>query len=278
MNMFCITDGRVKRTVWAFTLIELLVVVSIIALLVAILMPALGKARQQAQSLVCKTNLRTIGQAELIYAAENNDKLAPIRSDTPKNYGLFWAAILWAQFWEESIPTMNDYFSRPPIEHPGWLTCPSQKRFGDGNTWDEFTWSDLRFEVPPVYPWWLQYICYARNITGQGYYQPTAGHNTPSANLSKIKSPSDVAASADSFYVNFYGPDNTRVHTDKYLADGVTLRPPFSGSEPGGRQVEYRHDNGNGLNVLLWDGHVAPVINSIVDSFRLDPETSGVGN
>lgn len=55
-----------------FTLIELLVVVSIIALLVSILLPALGKAREQARLVLCQTNLRAIGLASMVYAEAHN--------------------------------------------------------------------------------------------------------------------------------------------------------------------------------------------------------------
>lgn len=55
----------------AFTLVELLVVIGIIAVLVSILMPALSKVRQSAQSLTCSTNIRTMVQATLAYAADN---------------------------------------------------------------------------------------------------------------------------------------------------------------------------------------------------------------
>ena len=56
-----------------FTLVELLVVISIIALLVAILLPALNKARQQAQATVCLANLHQMGLAVLMYADQWDD-------------------------------------------------------------------------------------------------------------------------------------------------------------------------------------------------------------
>ncbi len=58
-----------------FTLIELLVVISIIALLVAILMPALSKARQQATGAVCLLNEKSMLTGWLMYAEENDEKI-----------------------------------------------------------------------------------------------------------------------------------------------------------------------------------------------------------
>ena len=74
--------GSPQDKVWCFvrrkngfTLIELLVVIAIIALLVSILVPTLGTARELARATSCMTHLRAIGMATHLYAQDNNDWL-----------------------------------------------------------------------------------------------------------------------------------------------------------------------------------------------------------
>jgi len=71
-----------------FTLIELLVVVAIIALLIAILLPSLGRAREQANRTTCQANVGGNAKAMAVYAADNNDQYPTVTAGSIGTVGL----------------------------------------------------------------------------------------------------------------------------------------------------------------------------------------------
>jgi prepilin-type N-terminal cleavage/methylation domain-containing protein/prepilin-type processing-associated H-X9-DG protein len=73
----------------AFTLIELLVVIAVIAVLMAILMPALGRAREQGKRISCLSNVKQLTMAWILYADDNDDKV------TYANTGLSYAWVVY---------------------------------------------------------------------------------------------------------------------------------------------------------------------------------------
>ncbi len=125
----------------AFTLIELLVVIAIIATLAALLLPALGRAKESGRATGCLSNLRQVGIALQLYVGENNNRL----------------------------PSMSDIYPGVPNVHPGpdqvlsnqlgnlkVLACPSDRWPSDkalpfppkgptffGQTGCSYSWNDF---------------------------------------------------------------------------------------------------------------------------------------
>jgi prepilin-type N-terminal cleavage/methylation domain-containing protein/prepilin-type processing-associated H-X9-DG protein len=95
------TIGRIflktrGRGVAAFTLIELLVVIAVIGIMAALLLPALAKTKEQARGTVCRSNMKQLGLAFLMYAEDNEDTFPwpgnqPGRAvDSPQVYSADW--------------------------------------------------------------------------------------------------------------------------------------------------------------------------------------------
>ncbi|MHC4993179.1 MAG: type II secretion system protein, partial [Planctomycetota bacterium] len=178
-----------RRT--AFTIVELLVVVSIIALLIGILLPAIGKARDQAKLTQSQANLRQLGQAASIYAAEWNDRQFSAPDDNLARYGNEpYSAVtnfnlqsgsshpplvlghgpnggVWA-WWFSNPQNYSPILSAINFEHAwvgfGWFRAPNVKSFYNylsGRAFDPVFWApkddmplsyvDNCFEAP--YEW-----------------------------------------------------------------------------------------------------------------------------
>jgi len=120
----------------AFTLIELLVVIAVIAILMAILMPALHRAREGGKRMVCLSNLKQLTLAWNMYADENEDKLvngATGFSDRNMSWGdhrneLSWIDTFDNSNWDVQIDGIRRGALWPYIKNEDMYRCPTGRR------------------------------------------------------------------------------------------------------------------------------------------------------
>jgi len=179
----------------AFTLVELLVVIGIIAVLIGILLPALGKAREAAKTVKCAANLHSIGAGMANYVADFKGYLPAsnmfsqtqlmngVQTPTSPDYGyLHWSAFLFN----------NGYAAPPPYtifqSTAAWsmFQCPSLEKGGlpPANTFAGNNDSGFSNEAPAgVIDFQAPRLAYTVNeaLCPRGYFQANfSGYGSPS--------------------------------------------------------------------------------------------------
>src|SRR5437867_3027024 len=125
----------------AFTLIELLVAIAIIAILAGLLTTAIAKAKTKAQGIACLGNVRQLALAWLLYAGDNNERLA-YNFGGPTNRGIapksVYNCVNNIMSWELDPDSINDGYFLNRLEALEWWDLPASYHDGSAN----FTFAD----------------------------------------------------------------------------------------------------------------------------------------
>ena len=226
-----------------FTLIELLVVVAIIALLISILLPSLSRAREQARSVACMSNMRQFGIANQMYADEQDGWMVPVQMPSVS----FEEGYVWA--WNPAFMKMMGL----PALQPGDLN------HGDGDSHGAYP-SGMSCPDAPSERNEIGCVIhtYGNNFTlwwpGSGYSSPEREYFVHPGNLyaykrTAITQPASKfnLVDANEWFVNSANAIRTR--WDTY---GETRQPPYAN---GAASITYRHNEG--MNATYFDGHAA---------------------
>lgn len=244
-----------------FTLIELLVVIAVIALLIAILLPALGQARASGRTTVCLSQLRQLAIAWSNYAGENKEVMVPCRApnlpggpDNPANQYEVGNGLKFRPTW---IARMGTYVGIYP--------------FGEPSKTDGRQDYESKFFQCPVVPEWKdeRNHCYGYNYQFLGNERMTGGkfHNYP-VRLSRIQLASSTVVAGDSLGTAAAFAESARLPYDNdgreeaaLGNESFSMDPPRI--NPAGDQASDEHRNGpharHGRRASLFfsDGHAA---------------------